>query len=552
MLGLALYLVKFLHSPISFTFYDSLLNLRTVGDILRTGHLFEENPLLQVSPFFPGLGIVTTAIVSLTGLSTYIAGTLVIGAARLVLILGLYLFYEQVGGSAWVAGVGSLLYAANPNFVFFDAQYSYESLALAFLILVLFATLRRERMHPVAGVALTSIAILVSGALVITHHITSYALVAFLALWTMTGLLRALASVVIRAVCRTRVGWHIDTGTRGEQSLDPSGMALIVLVLCLSWVLYVASFTITYIARPLASVASELLQLILRESNMRQMFQDPAGQSPPLWEQLTGYLSVGLTLLGLPFALAQVWRRYRTNVLAIALAIAAAIYPLSLTLRLTQYVATATRTTEFLFIAIAFVLSAWALELRHRYGSDWGVTGVLTAWITIIFLGGVILGWAPWGRLPGPYLVVADTRSIEAQDLSAAQWIGSSLGPGNRIAADRINAVLMASYGEQRPVTLVYDHVNVPFIFFSTLFDRDVQSIIKQGQIRYVVVDKRLSSGLPRNGFYFEAGEMDAYKHKTPPTAEALSKLEGVNGVSRIFDSGDIQIYDVGVFLGDP
>src|SRR5262249_43346014 len=55
LLGVGLYLVKLLHSPLSFTFSDELQHWRTANDILQGGYLFAENPLLPVSALYPGL-----------------------------------------------------------------------------------------------------------------------------------------------------------------------------------------------------------------------------------------------------------------------------------------------------------------------------------------------------------------------------------------------------------------------------------------------------------------------------------------------------------------
>ena len=49
-----------------------------------------------------------------------------------------------------------------------------------------------------------------------------------------------------------------------------------------------------------------------------------------------------------------------------------------------------------------------------------------------------------------------------------SEWARAVLGPGNRIGADRINGVLMGSYGDQHLVTIAYDHVNVAIVVFAS------------------------------------------------------------------------------------
>jgi hypothetical protein len=64
-------------------------------------------------------------------------------------------------------------------------------------------------------------------------------------------------------------------------------------------------------------------------------------------------------------------------------------------------------------------------------------------------------------------------------------------------------------------------------------------------------VDDRLTTALPTVGVYFEAGEPNANQHVVPPSASAFAKFDAIPGVSRLFDSGNIKIYDVSVLNHD-
>ena len=94
----ALYAVKYLYSPLAFKFPDELQHWRSATDILTTHHLFTPNASLPISPRFPGLEELTTALSSLTGLSVVSAGLLVAGIARLLLMLGLFELFRRVAG----------------------------------------------------------------------------------------------------------------------------------------------------------------------------------------------------------------------------------------------------------------------------------------------------------------------------------------------------------------------------------------------------------------------------------------------------------------------
>jgi len=533
LLGTGLYLVKLLHSPLSFTLSDELQHWRTAGDIIESGYLFAENPLLPVSSLYPGLESITVALADLSGFTLFAAGVIVLGAARLMGMLALFLFYEQVGGSARLAGIAALLYVANPNYLFFDAQFAYESLALPLTLLMLFAAARRRLTPDGDAVGLTLVTLLGLAAVVITHHVTTYALVAFLAVWALIASLRA----------------H-DRWTAPH----PRGLALLALVASLTWLVYAATLTAKYLFPQLGGSLTQLIQLIAGEAVGRELFRSPAGLVSPLWERLTGYTAIVLILLGLPFGLRQVWRRQRDNPLALTLAAGALAYPASLAMRLTERGAeAANRSTAFLFVAIAFVLASWVVEqpFGRRLGPKW--LPAACAWATIIFLGGVTIGWPPpWARMPGPYLPAADTRSIESQGLAAAAWTRALLGPDNRLIADRTNRLLMGAYGEQRPVTGYADKVPISQVFFAPQLGPSERQILRAGRVRYVVVDRRLSAALPAAGVYFERGEALGNVHTTPIDPAALAKFDMLADVSRLFDSGDIVIYDVGALAYEP
>lgn len=523
-LGLALYLVKLLHSPVAFTNIDEFLHWRTLDDIVQSGHLFRENPLLPASALYPGLEIVVAALVGLTGLTYFSAGVVVLGAARLVLMLGLFLFYERVGGSWRVAGIASLVYAANPNFLFFDADFSYESLALPLAILVVFLLVRREEAPADSRVGLTVTALLALGAVIGTHHVTSYALVAFLGLWTLAAR-------------------YAERGQEKSEQWGPGELSLLALVGTLTWLVLVANLTIGYLAPHLTGAVSELIQLLAREQTGRQVFVSSTGQVAPIWERLTGITASGLILLGLPFGLLQVWRRHRRQAIALALGVSALAYPVSLAFRFTDSGwEAANRSSEFLFVALGFVLARGVVWLADRAPRPVrrDHAPVLAVGAVILFLGGVIAGWPPAWRLPGAYLVDNGTRSIEPQGVMAAVWARAYLGPGNRLGADSTNMLLMGSYGGQHISTSLSGGVDVPWLLFAPQIDADLEALLRQSHLRYLLVDHRLARKPQLVRSYYPAVAPD----------RVLAKFDQIKNVSRVFDSGDIVIYDIGAISG--
>ena len=171
--------------------------------------------------------------------------------------------------------------------------------------------------------------------------------------------------------------------------------------------------------------------------------------------------------------------------------------------------------------------------------------------IALLTVGGVLVGTPGWGRLPGPYLVSADTRSIDLEGIAAAEWTQSYLGPHNRMVADRVNRILMAAYGEQDMVTTYETGLAVRRLYLSAQILPNDRAIVREGDIRYLS-DQRLTTGLPVVGHYFDRGEEVVVGfHKEPLDPLFFSKFDKQLEVSRVFDSGNIQIYDIGA-LGNP
>ena len=142
--GLSLYLVKCLYSPSAFVFHDEFAHLRTVINLRNTGQLFGFNPEIRVAGDYPGLALVTLTLAKVSGLSLVSSGMVIIGVGRLVLMLALFLLLERLTGSARAAGIGCLIYAGNANFLYWSAQFAYESLALPLALAVAFLVLRRS------------------------------------------------------------------------------------------------------------------------------------------------------------------------------------------------------------------------------------------------------------------------------------------------------------------------------------------------------------------------------------------------------------------------
>jgi hypothetical protein len=602
--GLALYIVKLLHGPGAFVMFDELQHTATLLDIMENGRLFTFNTVLVASPYYPGVEVLAD-LLGRSGLPVWESGALVIGAARLLHVIAMFLLFERVSGSARIAGVGTLIYMTNPSFLFFDAQFSYESVALPLATYAVWLIARREpvaespeppsrpgrwwfRVHPAGGfgttggtrLGLTILTLLAIGSVVVTHHVSAIALSGFLVAW-------AVVSLGYKAL-RRRGGADVVT------------FAIVSVVATSAWMLYVATVTVRYLAPAVGSAVTQVIDLVGGEESGRELFRSATGQAAPAWEQGLGYASVAVALLLLPIGLPMVWRRYRDRSAAMTLALVALLYPVTLVARLTPRGAElSARSAEFVFLGVGFVGAVGLVTLMERF-TEWrssgpgrtggrlarrraapaiptsavssatadpdapvlqpvlpppvppdrriafGLRAAAVLGILVLSTGGVILGIPAWARLPGPYLVSADPRSIEPQGLSAAAWTARWLRPDSRFLSDRTNRMLLAVYGRQHPITAVGDRIDVKEAFFGSTLSAESAARIARAGVRYVIADRRLATSLPYVGVYMERGELTSRgPWLMPMSIAAFDKWETIDGSDRIYDAGAIRIFDV-------
>lgn len=523
-LTVALYLVKVLHSPLGFSLHDEFLHWRTTDDIVQTGRLFAANPLLPTSARYPALESAVAALVDLGGISIFHAGLVVVGAARVVFMLALYLTLSIASNSRRIGAIGAVVYMTNPNFLFFNAAFKYETIALTFaavcvLMVLLWTRMRDER----TARGLWLAAVLTAGATAPSHHLTAIALTSLLAGWS------AVAEVLHR---------------RGR-ALDhraPWSISLLSALVTFGWIVLVAPVAIAYLAPLIGGAAGQGLALVARflggettNGAERELFGGNQPGGAPAWERVTAIAGVGLVLVAsLAGGALLVWRKVRNPLVAVMLVVIPA-YPATLLLRLTpRGWETANRSSEFLFVALAIPIAmAFAtlilapIQLRTRQLAAGALMGVM-------FIGGVVAGWSIQDRLPGPYRCCSAPRGINPESVSAAYWARGHLAPLSRMGADPLNNLLIGSYGRETAMTTLSGGIDPNWVIFARSFGADARSTLADGNVRYMVVDQRVRTA---------ASDFDEYIGDWT-VATALAKFDD-SRTDRVYDSGNVRIYDV-------
>jgi hypothetical protein len=486
---------------------------------------------LRVTPNYPGLPAATAALASLSGWSIFDSGLLLIGGARLLITLGLYFIYEKLSGSARVAGLGAIFYMANSNYLYWTAQFAYESLALPLAVFVVFLlTLHQEPGRAWAARPAFLVALLGIMAVTVTHHLTSYALAALL-------LLLALFSLVLSQESR----W-----VRFYQWV----LAVAAIGAVLFWTLEVAPGTFNYLFPVLDRTFGAFISVLAGgwEESGRELFVSTSSERAPVWEQGVAIASVLLILLAIPFGLRVFWRRLRGSSLGWVLALAPLVYfPLQV-LRLTGAGwETANRASEFLFVGIAFIIALAFLSprLAHERTSVAVATGIFAG---IIIMGGIISGWPPWLRMAHPYPVAVmgpegKIESLDPQGVAAARWARIYLGPGNRMGADNSNARLMQAYGEQ--YALAGSEFGIQHLYTGDTIGSGEIEVIQVSGIDYLVFPYPYESWNQLRGLFFNPEEGQAGDEDGFPQPFVVEKFDQNPDVERLLDTGNVVIYDI-------
>jgi hypothetical protein len=508
-LAAATYLVKYVYSPSFFRFPDEFLHLRTLTSLLASHHLFGVNNALPVSPGYPGLEIVTSGLMDLTGLGVFPAGLIVAGLAHLVFTAALYTLFRLVGGTSRIGLAAVTVYAANPHYQVFDAIFGYQTLALAFFALALLAIYQATRPGTGRPRMITAwvLAVIFTAATAVTHHITSYVLV---------------GTVVLIAAASLLAG--------GRKNLAaPACFAAGAVALVVLWTWRFAPGTVSYLSPAVSQFADGVRSALSGHpatTAASTALPEPAG------EKAVSYALALLLMAVIPVGWRQVWRTQRDNAWALALAAgAAAYYPcVALPFVSSDGSEFAGRLLTFVYIPVGYTL---AVALTARPLTSLRRAGAAAA-AGILLAGGISMGWPPWWeRLPGSYVVDGFESGVTGESVAAANWAADALPPRQRIAADYINNLLVGTIGNQDPVN------GVAVLYCSGDWSLTDSVFARLQAINYLVVDLRTSRYRPPDGDIFQqAGGCPA---PLPPAD--LAKFDAVPGMTRVYDSGNIIVY---------
>jgi hypothetical protein len=521
LLGAALYGVKVVHDGIYFTFSDEFVHAFNAQRIAETHHLYHFNPAIPTTPHYPGLEGATSALMMLTGMSSYGAGTILVGVARLTFMAALFFLFARLSGSARGAGLGVAIYTGSSNFLYWGAQFSYESLALPLMVVALMAFAEREAGPSERRTPWTLLIVLAILAITITHHLTSYGL--------------ALVFVALAILYRVMK----------IKRPNPWPLALFATVTAVGWLLIAARGTVGYLFPVLGDAIKAIWTTASGESAPRTLFHQASNSAEesvgatPLAARGLALIAVLILLAAMVVGIKQVWRRHRGEPLVLLFCAAAVVFFGALGLRFAPAAwETGNRAGEFLFIGLAFV-AIYGVATLLRSGPKLQRRRLLfTAALGVVLFGGVISGW-PWDvQTARPLEATADGHEIDSESLALAKFAAKRID-GSRFAAPESDARTLLAPGHQ--IAFAGQGPDVEDIVNTGQIESWQLPLLRENNLPYVVADRRLASGDAIRGFYFTVPGRynDALRERG--VLHKFSRLP----VARIWDSGRIVLYDL-------
>ena len=442
--GLFTLLPTFWLSPDGPSGFDEIAQFALLRNVISTGRLFQHTPLLPIGTYYPGLQSAAATIHWLTGLSPWDSALTLIAVVHCLLPVQVYYIARALPvPHRWAAAAG-LVYAASPSFVYFDAQFSYESVGILLLLTIVrlyveaLAAERSGRRTWRQSLSAWLLIAVISFSLVVTHHLTSLAGVALL-----------LAGALF---LKPKSGLTDPEG--GWRRLFVRWMPVFTLTMCLGlWVVFVAPTTVSYLFPHVSGTVSDIVALITRSKassgSARTLFSNSGA---PSYERAAAIAAPVMIAVAFLFAGIRWLQKpaLRSNFLWAFVVTAGYLVSLPLTVT-SDGAQSAHRSWAFTSVGVALLPAALVILFELDKRRPWlkrTLTTVGVAALAIVFVGNVAVDAPPDTRFPGPYEFGSDTLSITPETLGFAHWVEAHLGPGAHVVTDRFTAEALTAHAD--------------------------------------------------------------------------------------------------------
>jgi hypothetical protein len=391
------------------------------------------------------------------------------------------------------------------------------------------------------------LAAVIAMACVVTHHVTTYSLILALAACALATVLvgprgAVSAAAQLRAFPQVRAVWLL--------------LAAIV-VASGAWFGLMATATYNYISFHVDAGFTELAGVVEHGHGNHQLFQR---STVPRYETVAAFLAPVIVGVAALAGLQRLWRAGGVPSWATGLGTFGLLYFVSLPFMVSVGGNEgARRSWGFTYLGVAVLVAPVAAALavhawRRAGGARVALVGLVLAAVCVIQVGNIAVGVNETYRFPGPYIYGSDTRSQTPETTAAALWFERSQGPGHRIAIDRYTGLAFFAAGHQNTVALTDTYPLWKMYLEAKPPPRELLEQVWSSGFRYLVVDKRSTRALPREGIYFEPSEPQAFIRHKPLPPEAVEKFNRAPWATKLYASDNLDVYriDIGAASNRP
>lgn len=538
---------KYLRNPDGPLYHDEYAHWRQAVDVLATGHLGQPNDIIPIVQYYPGTSALTAGLSQITGLSAWTAGELVVLATHVLSLFAALVLVGTILGSVRAGAVGALVYALNSSVLYFDTQYAYESVAIALYLWVLaLAVLAAREADRVRRWLYVAGSLLVAGAAVVTHHLTTLALIGTLLLISGT--------VLVARILRRRSVRRARTTGRSSPATIPSTpvptarhlatwwvVAAGTVLMAAAWLLLAAWPTVQYLSPYAGTSVQQLGEIASQGDGGRELL---AASVQPLWERGLSALApalVGVICLAGGWTMWRERRRWPADAQALAL-FGLVYFPSVLFILAPMGAEGARRSWAFTYIGVALIV---ALVFQREVGT-WGRrlgervrAALLMTLVAAVMIGNVGAGLNDPYRFPGPFRWGTDTNSASAEARVIAELLGGQAGEV-RAVSDRYTGLSLSAYGGIWVATPSFGFPAAELAQTDQDPTPELAMMLYTSKIDYLIVDMRMTTEPAYNGDNF--GNSDPLTGRATPV-EYLERLDDVPWASRVMTTENLRVY---------
>lgn len=478
-------------------FFDEYGHLRHAQDMLATGSLTAPNSFLPIVAHYPGLGVVTVGVHTITRLDLWHSGQVVVVLAHVFAALLVAAIARRAGASERVALVAAFVFMLEPGFLFFTSQYAYESLGQTLALLTTYAALSGRRAPTSSSATRWAVFGAISGlACVATHHVSAI-----------------FACLLCLIVAATMPSPPDRTGRATTASSWVVAGAMIASTIV--WFTVVAGSTGSYLFPRFPTIwlqLRETLGLAPKSNTPGQSASHSlfAGSISPLWEQVCAFLAPVLVFGVIVAALLIARRRRSTDPQSVRglvpFVIIAVIYLLSLPFSLVSSGnELAHRSWDFTYLGVAIAAASVFAAVAERTPRERPAPRVLGAiallGVLVVGIGNAAAGQNVFYRFPGPYLFGSDSRSRTTEGVDLAHWLNDRLPANTGVISDRFTNELLTGDSRLRVVSPTQGAVYGIYHDGPKPNDK-VRRAVRDGKFDYFVLDKRILTTKPEQSFF--------------------------------------------------